>query len=139
MDFIVGGTANGKKEWAMRHYQEKPILLWHSFFKADISECVLPTGQNGVLVIEAFDEAVKKHLDQPEKLQQWYKTIRNWENEYQDRKLAIIGADINKGIVPIEKKDRQLRDEVGLWYQQFMKEAGQVYEVWYGLAVKWKG
>lgn len=139
MDVILGGTANGKKEWVQQHYQKEPIWMWFSFYKAEISDCLLPEEQNGLLVIEAFDEAVKRYLDEPETLYSWYRTLIKWENEYKARKLIVIGTDLNKGIVPVEKKDRQLRDAVGLWYQRLTKEAAQVYEIWYGLSAKWKG
>nr|WP_256522137.1 bifunctional adenosylcobinamide kinase/adenosylcobinamide-phosphate guanylyltransferase [Halobacillus sp. A5] len=56
-----------------------------------------------------------------------------WEHSRPDHQLIIIGTDVTGGIVPVEKEHREWRDNVGLHYQQFIKEAESVYRIWYGI------
>lgn len=47
--------------------------------------------------------------------------------------LYVIVADVGRGIVPMDKKLRQLRDVCGRFYQQLFAEAQSVTRIWYGL------
>ena len=56
-----------------------------------------------------------------------------WEKAESNRKLVVIGNDITKGIVPMEKENRLWRDVTGWAYQELAAKADKVDIIWYGL------
>lgn len=54
-----------------------------------------------------------------------------WEQEAEGRKLVVIGTDMSKGVVPMDRFMRLWRDEVGWCYQQLMKQADIAHMIWY--------
>ena len=48
------------------------------------------------------------------------------------RKLVVIGSDITKGIVPVEKENRLWRDVTGWAYQDLAAQADKIDIIWYG-------
>nr|WP_255726863.1 bifunctional adenosylcobinamide kinase/adenosylcobinamide-phosphate guanylyltransferase [Sporosarcina sp. ACRSM] len=50
-----------------------------------------------------------------------------------NREVIIILTDIGRGIVPIDGKQRQLRDTCGRLYQRLIGEAEEVTRIWYGI------
>lgn len=59
--------------------------------------------------------------------------------EKPSRKLVIIGTDISKGIVPLEKENRLWRDFTGWVYQDLVAKAERVDVIWYGINQIMKG
>ncbi len=55
------------------------------------------------------------------------------------RDCVIIGDEISSGVIPIEKFERDWRDETGKIYQFLSSEADIVDRVWAGLAIRLKG
>ena len=47
---------------------------------------------------------------------------------------VVILTDIGRGIVPIDARQRKLRDACGRLYQRLMAEADEVTRIWYGIA-----
>ncbi len=47
--------------------------------------------------------------------------------------LFIIVTDMGRGVVPMEKQARLLRDTCGRLYQALFTEAEQVVRIWYGI------
>ncbi|WP_445480784.1 bifunctional adenosylcobinamide kinase/adenosylcobinamide-phosphate guanylyltransferase [Lysinibacillus irui] len=52
--------------------------------------------------------------------------------------LALIVNDMGRGVVPIDKQARLLRDICGRLYQALFAEAEQVVRIWYGIAEQLK-
>ncbi len=63
----------------------------------------------------------------------WLQAWLKWENEQRERQLVLIGSDIGKGIVPMEKDTRNWRDLVGWCFQDVTRHASRVDVIWYGL------
>ncbi len=61
-----------------------------------------------------------------------------WERERSGRTIVLVGNDIGKGIVPIQKDDRLWRDLVGWCYQDIVTQANKVYRIWYGISEQLK-
>ncbi|MBQ7151980.1 MAG: bifunctional adenosylcobinamide kinase/adenosylcobinamide-phosphate guanylyltransferase [Synergistaceae bacterium] len=51
---------------------------------------------------------------------------------------AITGDEISSGVIPVDKFERQWRDETGRVYQFFSSRADSVERVFAGLAIKLK-
>lgn len=73
---------------------------------------------------------LEKGLSHKAFLQQLAEFIQ-WEKEEIHRKLVLIGTDMSKGVVPIDRFARTWRDEVGWCYQQLMKQADVAHIIWY--------
>jgi len=52
--------------------------------------------------------------------------------------LALIVTDMGRGVVPMEKQARLLRDTCGRLYQALFAEAEQVVRIWYGIGEQLK-
>lgn len=66
----------------------------------------------------------------------WDTTINHWllwEKADSNRKLVVIGNDITKGIVPMEKENRLWRDVTGWAFQDLAAKADRIDIIWYGL------
>lgn len=138
MHFVTGGAFNGKGKWVKQHYSKSTTWL-SAYHDAD---WLNPTDElQKVVVLEGLEHWVKKEIDpnvQADilldsvmgKVNPWLE----WENKDRDYQLILIGTDISKGIVPINKYDRLQRDIVGWLYQRLVKRADRVDLIWYGIA-----
>jgi adenosyl cobinamide kinase/adenosyl cobinamide phosphate guanylyltransferase len=75
---------------------------------------------------------IKDTLSQEEWRERLEKCMQ-WEREITGRQLVVIGSDITKGIVPIDKEDRKWRDMTGWVYQDIVKKSERVDLIWYGI------
>lgn len=142
MHFVTGGAFNGKRKWVKENYPEGE---WFSAYNKDPLIMNLESPWNSTFILEGIEVWVKELLaemtmDEGRKylrdvIAGWY----NWENVSPDRKLIIIGTDITKGIVPIDKADRNWRDLIGWFYQDIAIKCERVDVVWYGLNQTVKG
>jgi adenosylcobinamide kinase / adenosylcobinamide-phosphate guanylyltransferase len=55
-----------------------------------------------------------------------------WEQEKPQKKLVVIGTDITKGIVPVDRENRLWRDVTGWAYQDLAAQADKIDIIWYG-------
>jgi len=67
------------------------------------------------------------------------KDWQEWENLNSNCKIIIIGTDITKGIVPMEKENRDFRDLTGWVYQDLSSRCERVDIIWYGINRTIKG
>ncbi len=70
--------------------------------------------------------------------QNWIDTVLHWEQAEPTRKVVLIGTDFSKGIVPMEPERRKWRDVTGWFYQDLIKKAERVDQIWYGLSTQVK-
>ncbi len=121
----------------MRRIWDSPID-WRSAYEGDSWN--EPTFNEHVIVLEGLEEwmiaFVAKKKDFKEIRESWrayLESLLAWESEDCDRRIIIIGTDITKGIVPLEKENRTWRDAVGWAYQDLAALAERVDVIWYGL------
>ncbi|WP_165763702.1 bifunctional adenosylcobinamide kinase/adenosylcobinamide-phosphate guanylyltransferase [Halalkalibacter urbisdiaboli] len=97
----------------------------------------IPEKQNtDTIVIFGLENIIKHFLstNSPRlQFKQWLDSWLQWEQTTRNKTLFLIGADIGKGIVPMEKEERAWRDMTGWCYQDVVKEAERVDVIWYGL------
>ncbi|MGD6902887.1 bifunctional adenosylcobinamide kinase/adenosylcobinamide-phosphate guanylyltransferase [Bacillus infantis] len=142
MHFIIGGSFNGKAAWVTRQYTEEKAS-WHSAYKGErlpeaadaATDCVILEG------IEQWIREDIKRMDKDPARALWKERLDDWlrwEAGVQERKLVLIGTDITKGIVPMEKEDRDWRDASGWIFQDAAAAAERVDLIWYGISRKLK-
>lgn len=136
MHFVTGGAFNGKRNWVKRQY---PKAVWISAYCNDSLIHDLNHYDSPVIVLEGLETWVK---DLSTDREGWRENVTfwlKWEQEVPGRKVVIIGSDITKGIVPMEKENRHWRDLTGWVYQDVAAVSKQVDVIWYGLPQTIKG
>jgi len=85
-----------------------------------------------VLVIKNIEKwLVTRDLEDDEPL---VRTIlRRLKTLEENCSLYIIVTDMGRGVVPMDKQARLLRDTCGRLYQAIFAEAEQVVRIWYGI------
>lgn len=148
MHFVVGGAFNGKAKWVKQQYERQRNecdwrSAYHSSFTKERFEDVASFSR--CTVLEGMEQYIRAHLSQSESLdtirahfQQQLQIWLAWEKAEKGRILVIIGNDLSKGVVPIERKDRNWRDLTGWCYQDMTAEANRVDWIWYGIGKRLK-
>lgn len=105
--------------------------------------CPLPTDLNKInqelIILEGVETWLKgltEEFDSDKCRTIWNSCLDNWlswEKAKLTRKVVVIGTDITKGIVPLEKANRLWRDVTGWAYQDSAAKAEKVDLIWYGI------
>lgn len=138
MHIVIGGAFNGKRKWVRKYYENTKEF---EYLKESIQELEkrLTEKQDSILVLDSIEEWTKEWLtdysvDEARVIGRgWISRLTAWEQESEARQLVLIARDFSKGIVPIEKTDRDWRDLTGWFYQDLIEAASRVDEVWYGI------
>ncbi|WP_404457521.1 bifunctional adenosylcobinamide kinase/adenosylcobinamide-phosphate guanylyltransferase [Sutcliffiella horikoshii] len=138
MQLIIGGAFSGKRStvrtlhseelsWVSA-YDEHSMTDWKSQWESDTS-----------LVLEGWEQWIMNALP----LEQDDDSIRQFfysfllESKEEERKrgkgIVLIMLEMGRGIVPVEKQERRLRDLAGWFSQDAAKLADEVYYVWHGM------
>ncbi|MGO5011502.1 bifunctional adenosylcobinamide kinase/adenosylcobinamide-phosphate guanylyltransferase [Niallia sp. Sow4_A1] len=140
MHFITGGSFHGKKSWAVSFTKEQGFTVGKVLRLFDEKEIKITTDEkDSFYMLEGLEWMIKNRLKEEtleqtiHYLEKQVETLLQWEREEKKRCVFIIGSDITKGIVPIEKEDRFWRDATGLIFQRIAAEADRVDVIWYGL------
>ncbi|MEH7355663.1 bifunctional adenosylcobinamide kinase/adenosylcobinamide-phosphate guanylyltransferase [Neobacillus drentensis] len=139
MHFITGGAFNGKRAWVKKLYR----VNRHDYWLSAYDNCPLPINfkdiDQDVIILEGVELWLKdltKKYDSKQSRIIWNSCLENWltwEKARVNRKLIVIGTDITKGIVPLEKENRVWRDVTGWAYQDIAAKSEKVDVIWYGL------
>lgn len=138
MHFVTGGAFNGKRAWVKKIYRVEKDENWLSSYDHDLLPFMIVHEQD-VLILEGIENWLKyltKQYDLQQSRNIWNQCLADWlewEKQRESRKLILIGTDISKGIVPLEKEDRIWRDLTGWAYQDTALMAEKVDVIWYGL------
>jgi len=126
MHVFIGGAYNGKTDYVMTLLEDQEAVLVDGYLPESVPEC-------DVLVIKGLEKwLVTQNLEEDEALVNAMLTRLQALEE--NRTLYIIVTDMGRGIVPMEKQARLLRDTCGRLYQALFAEAERVIRIWYGIA-----
>lgn len=132
MHVIIGGAYNGKREYVLQRLGNRRYQL---------CEGAVPVGtfsKEEYVIISDFAQLVLtyQHHDELEVAE----IIINQLKQLQQQTTVIcICQDLGRGVVPIEKEQRFIRDACGRVYQRLFKEAETVTRIWYGIPEEIKG
>lgn len=125
MHVFIGGAYNGKTDYVMKLLAGQNV---------ELVDGTLPNGAPtcDVLVIKNIEQwLVTQDLEDDEPL---VKTILTRLKTLEEKcSLYIIVTDMGRGVVPMDKQSRLLRDTCGRLYQALFAEAEQVVRIWYGI------
>lgn len=111
--------------------------LWLSGYQNDQPD--FRDFQKDIVVLQGIDAWIGQDVNMMdvESIRKKWKEIldgwRIWEKEESGRTCVVIGSDLSKGIVPIEKKNRQWRDACGWIFQDVASISTRVDIIWYGI------
>lgn len=148
MHFVTGGAYNGKAAWVRNDYGDQDgETLWLSSYNESFSveqfEDVASFHELTVIQgLELYVKAVMSPKRDVASLRKRWRTLfskwKSWEEQLGNRRLVVIGNDITKGVVPMNKGDRLWRDFVGWCYQDLVSQCERVDLVWYGISTRLK-
>ncbi|MFJ7369546.1 bifunctional adenosylcobinamide kinase/adenosylcobinamide-phosphate guanylyltransferase [Lysinibacillus sp. NPDC098008] len=125
MHIFIGGAYNGKTDYVMRYYQQQHVVLVDGAIPKEAPAC-------DVLVLKNLEKwLVTQSLEDDAPLIQTMLT--ELRQLAQQCTLAVIVTDMGRGVVPMDKQARLLRDTCGRFYQALFAEAEQVVRIWYGI------
>jgi adenosylcobinamide kinase / adenosylcobinamide-phosphate guanylyltransferase len=139
MHFITGGAFNGKRAWVKKTYQVDHHDGWVSAYESQkLPQTLTDFNQNLVILegIEIWLKILTEDYDINYSRIIWNTCLNDWlcwEKNGNHRNLVLIGTDISKGIVPLEKENRIWRDLTGWVYQDTATKAKKMDVIWYGL------
>jgi adenosyl cobinamide kinase/adenosyl cobinamide phosphate guanylyltransferase len=140
MHFITGGSFNGKRAWVKKTYMVNEDDHWLSAYDDITLPKELNDDNHDLVILEGIEMWLKRLSEKydPNQCRDiWNRRLDKWlfwEKNQHNRKLVVIGTDISKGIVPIEKENRLWRDITGWAYQETAAMAEKVDVIWYGLS-----
>lgn len=136
MYIILGGAHNGKRKYTEKLIEQLPAK------ELIVCEGHLPNmeniNENERYIISNFEQIILPYLNEPEEKV----ALQIFEQLLQiagRAELFCVCTDTSRGVVPLEKEARQLRDTCGRLYQMLCNEAQTVIRVWYGIPQILKG
>ncbi|MEK5332591.1 bifunctional adenosylcobinamide kinase/adenosylcobinamide-phosphate guanylyltransferase [Lysinibacillus sp. FSL W8-0992] len=130
MHVFIGGAYNGKTAYVTQLLEEQEVALMNGVIPEVAPAC-------DALIIKNLEHwLVKQNLEEDEVIvKNIMAKLKILEESCQ---LYIIVTDMGRGVVPMEKQSRLLRDTCGRLYQALFAEAKQVDRIWYGIAERIK-
>ncbi|MGE7916034.1 bifunctional adenosylcobinamide kinase/adenosylcobinamide-phosphate guanylyltransferase [Lysinibacillus xylanilyticus] len=125
MHVFIGGAYSGKTDYVMNLLADQKVELVDGYVPDD-------TPASDVLVIKNLEKwLVTQDLEDDEVI---VRTILTRLKTLEENcALYIIVTDMGRGVVPMEKQARLLRDTCGRLYQALFAEAEHVVRIWYGI------
>lgn len=130
MHIVFGGAFNGKRQYVKKQLEDQ---------KVDWNEGRLPERKAGKAqaVIAGLEHWVRQQLEQGFPEEQLMEQVKKAIDCGQAQQTWIL-TDLNRGIVPTERIEREMRDVLGRLYQFLFAEAGSITRIWYGIPQKIK-
>ncbi len=142
MQLVIGGAFSGKSKIVR---ERNPKCNWLSAYNRDaLSEWEARWEKDSTLVLEGWENWVADELEQKENsheirrsMQSFFQLLKEEERK-RANEIVLIMVEVGRGIVPLHKDERMLRDLAGWIAQDAAEVADEVHYVWNGLAKKLK-
>lgn len=130
MQIVFGGAFNGK-----RHFVKQQLKMdeWSWY------EGVCPESTGKPSVIAGLEIWVKLQLQYGVSEEQIMQQVVRISQQAGTSEQIWILTDMNRGIVPIDPVEREMRDIIGRIYQHLFADAQQITRIWYGIPQIIKG
>lgn len=144
VQLFLGGARAGKRDAVAARW---PHAHWQSLVPgealADWAERVPPMVQSAPTVLYGvlawLDSALAKSDDDDALRRRWQADLDALGARFNAAPLIIIGHEVGRGIVPMERDQRRLRDMNGWFNQDAAACAECVWQVRHGLVMALKG
>ena len=142
MQLVIGGAFSGKRKLVKEN--NRPYS-WISAYEGDrIGDWETKWLADTTLVMEGWEKWITSALNASEcndEIRHGFKTLLQGlleEEKKRNHKLVLVMLEVGKGIVPLHKEDRRLRDLAGWIAQDAAKLSDEVHVVWNGLSKRLK-
>ena len=128
MHIVFGGAYNGKRQYVLAQLANESYEEYSGEIPSEACKTV---------IISNFEQLVMKYrqMDELEVAQTIVGQIKALSKQVT---VICICNDIGRGIVPMDRDERFIRDACGRVYQALFKEAESIVRIWYGLAERIK-
>ena len=128
MKLVIGGTFQGKLEYVLSSINTPYCLIDETNFQADPD----PYAAETETVIVNHLHLIIRACGQQETACSW---IRDLEETCaaKGQELILISDEVGNGVIPLDKEDRQFREDTGRILCSLAKEAGRVERILCGL------
>ena len=130
---VIGGAYSGKRRFVRENCER---ARWISAYDGCRIEDAWEIGHRQTLILEGFEiwleELISSGKSDEEILLIMKEAITRIVSVQQD--IVLIMLEIGRGIVPVKKEDRRLRDLMGWLQQHFVGQADRAVYIWHGLA-----
>lgn len=129
MHIVFGGAFNGKRQYVKDRLNGQAI---------DWNEGRLPeSAAEAIVVIAGLEHWVKEQLEQGFSEEWLMAQVKKTVDCGQAEQVWIL-TDLNRGIVPTGRIEREMRDVLGRLYQFLFAEAHSITRIWYGIPEQMK-
>lgn len=136
MRVVIGGAYNGKRQFVKEKFSKYPTK--NIYFLEGKLPIEALFSKDDVIVIGNFEQIILQqiHLEEEVIAENIYNELISLDHQAE---VICICTDIGRGIVPLQKEDRKLRDTCGRLYQKLFAKSDNVIRVWYGIPQIIKG
>ncbi|MFC4322244.1 bifunctional adenosylcobinamide kinase/adenosylcobinamide-phosphate guanylyltransferase [Litchfieldia salsa] len=142
MQLVIGGAFSGKRKWVRETYGN---CSWISAYNGDrIEDWETKWEKNTTLVLEGWEQWISSELEKGDTINEIRNEINVFflrlleEERNRNSQITLIMLEIGKGIVPLQKDERSLRDLSGWIAQDAASLSTEVYYMWNGLSKRMK-
>ena len=128
MHIVFGGAYNGKRQYVLTQLANEP----YTEYRGEI-----PSEACNTVIISNFEQLVMTYREMDE-LEVAKTIVAQIQALSKQVKVICICNDIGRGIVPMERDERFIRDACGRVYQALFQEAELIDRIWYGIAERIK-
>lgn len=142
MQLVLGGAFTGKRKVVKEKHQ---AISWlSSYHKGELWDWKSKWSKDTTLVLEGWEKwilhEVRNNESNDEIRDKFKRLFHSFVQEEKKRNssIVLIMLEIGKGIVPLEREERRLRDIAGWIAQDAAQLSEQVEIVWNGLSKRLK-
>lgn len=129
MYVVIGGAYSGKRNFVRK---QVPDAKWISAYN---DQMVTEEASDRSLVLEGFETWVEQLISEGKSDREICEFFRDCLRQKKEKhNLYLIMLEVGRGVVPIDKNERRLRDIMGWIQQSAVKEATMATYIWHGLA-----
>jgi adenosylcobinamide kinase / adenosylcobinamide-phosphate guanylyltransferase len=137
MQLFIGGAYAGKRAAVRSRFDS---LVWYSAYDgASLQEWPVHVTSGKTLVIEGWERwlaVALDNIDDDDLVRQRFtgalEVLAGAEREH-DLEIVLVMLEMGRGIVPLDARERRLRDLAGWLAQDAASTAERVWYVWNGL------
>lgn len=130
MYVIIGGAYSGKRKHVVNTYE---YSIWKSAYEGVKVEEIFTNTADEIVVLEGFEIWISHLIKSGKSDEEILYFFGEGFKKSPNKSLILIMLEVGKGIVPVNKEDRRLRDVMGWIQQEAVSNAEVVTSVWHGL------
>ncbi|WP_339146131.1 MULTISPECIES: bifunctional adenosylcobinamide kinase/adenosylcobinamide-phosphate guanylyltransferase [unclassified Sutcliffiella] len=138
MQLIIGGAFSGKRN-TVRVLHSRELSWISAYYDHNLNDWKSHWEKDTALVLEGWEQwitdAIQLEQDDDSIRQSFNSSLLELREEEAKRgkEIVLIMLEMGRGIVPVAKQERRLRDIAGWISQDAAKLADEVYYVWHGM------